>query len=88
MKEGWKEFAVYSDAASAEILAGLLRSEGIPVEIAGDEPIPGLAGGFRVLVPTELVHRVRSIVSNAAFTDEELESFATGETDSDGDGPK
>ena len=82
MKEGWKEFAAYSDAASAEILAGLLRSEGVPVEIAGDEPIPGLAGGFRVLVPDDWMYRARSVVSNAAFTDEELASFAMGETGS------
>jgi len=87
MKEGWKEFATYSDAASAEILAGLLRSEGVPVEIAGDEPIPGLAGGFRVLVPADLLHRARLVVSNAAFTDEELTSFATGEAGPD-DGTK
>jgi hypothetical protein len=83
MKDGWKEFAAYSDAASAEVTAGLLRSEGVPVEVAGDEPIPGLAGGFRVLVPADLMHRARWVVSNAAFTDEELEFFAIGQTSPD-----
>ena len=85
MKEGWQEFAAYSDAASAEILAGLLRSEGVPVEVAGDEPIPGLAGGFRVLVPAAQMHQARWVVSNAKFTDEELEFFATGQTSSEKD---
>ena len=85
MKEGWKEFIAYSEAASAEIMAGLLRSEGMLVEVVGDEPIPGLAGGFRVLVPAELLHRARWIVSNAAFTDEELELFATGQKSTDDD---
>jgi hypothetical protein len=83
MKDGWKEFAAYADAASAEVAAGLLRSEGISVEIVSDEPIPGLARGFRLMVPVEMMHRARNAVSNAAFTDEELESFATGQLGSD-----
>ena len=72
MSDQWQEFAVYSDAASAEVAAGLLRSEGVPVNVASDEPMPGLIQGFRLMVPAEMMHRARWVVSNAAFTDEEL----------------
>ena len=78
MTEPWHEFAAYSDAASAEIVAGLLRSEGVPVEVVSDEPMPGLVQGFRLRVPVEMLHRARWVVSNADFTEEELAFLATG----------
>ena len=89
MNEPWQQFATYSDAASAEVAAGLLRSEGVPVNVASDEPMPGLIQGFRLLVPAEMLHRARWVVANADFTDEELAFFATARLDSDespGDG--
>jgi hypothetical protein len=78
----WQEFAAYADAASAEVAAGLLRSEGVPVNVASDEPMPGLIQGFRLMVPEEMLHRARWVVSNAAFTDEELAFIATARLDS------
>jgi hypothetical protein len=84
LSERWQEFAAYSDAASAEVAAGLLRSEGVPVNVASDEPMPGLIRGFRLLVPAEMLHRARWVVSNAAFTDEELTFFATARLGPDG----
>jgi hypothetical protein len=82
LSDHWQEFASYSDAASAEVAAGLLRSEGVPVNIASDEPMPGLIQGFRLMVPEEMLHRARWVVSNAAFTDEELAFIATARLDS------
>ena len=82
MSDPWQEFAAYADAASAEVAAGLLRSEGVPVNVASDEPMPGLIQGFRLMVPPEMLHRARWVVSNAAFTDEELAFFATARLDS------
>lgn len=84
MNEPWQEFAAYSDAASAQVVAGLLRSEGVPVNVASDEPVPGLVRGFRLMVPAQLLHRARWVVANAAFTDEELAFLATNRLDSDG----
>jgi hypothetical protein len=84
LSEQWQEFAAYADAASAEVAAGLLRSEGVPVNVASDEPMPGLIRGFRLMVPAEMLHRARWVVSNAAFTDEELAFFATARLDSRG----
>jgi hypothetical protein len=81
LSEPWQEFAAYSDAASAEVAAGLLRSEGVPVNVTSDEPMPGLIRGFRLMVPAEMLHRARWVVSNASFTDEELAFFATARLD-------
>ena len=83
MSELWQQFAAYSDAASAEVVAGLLRSEGVPVNVASDQPMPGLIQGFRLMVPAEMLHRARWVVANADFTDEELAFFATERLDSD-----
>jgi hypothetical protein len=88
LSEKWQEFAAYSDAASAEVAAGLLRSEDVPVSVLSDEPMPGLIRGFRLMVPSELIHRARWVVSNAAFTDEELAFFATARLDSEGSAEK
>jgi hypothetical protein len=88
LSEKWQEFAAYSDAASAEVAAGLLRSEDVPVSVLSDEPMPGLIRGFRLMVPPELIHRARWVVSNAAFTDEELAFFATASLDSEGSAEK
>lgn len=79
MSEPWQQFAEYSDVASAEAAAGLLRSEGVPAEVVPEEPVPGLIQGFRLVVPKDMLHRARWVVSNATFTDEELAFFATGE---------
>jgi hypothetical protein len=46
--------------------------------------MPGLVQGFRLMVPAEMLHRARWVVSNAAFTDEELAFFATARLDSGG----
>ncbi len=78
----WQEFAVYSDAASAEQTAELLRNEGVPVELTVDQPIPGLLKSVRLLVPADFAHRARWVLSQAQFTDAELAYLATGALDS------
>ena len=79
MNEGWREFAAYSDAASAEVVAGLLRNGSVPVHVASDEPMPGLVRGFRLLVPPDMLHRAKWIAAQAEFSEEELASLATGQ---------
>lgn len=78
MNDFRKEFAVYADSASAQVAATLLTTEGVPTKIVSDEPVPGVINSVRVMVPLDMVHRARWIVSNASFTDEELAYFATG----------
>lgn len=83
LSEPWQQFAAYPDAASAEVVAGLLRLEGVPVNIASDEPMPGLIQGFRLMVPADMLHRARWVISSADFSEEELAFFATARLDSD-----
>jgi len=77
--ETWSVFATYGEAASAEVIAGLLRSENVPARIVSDEPMPGLAGGFCVMVPAAMLRRAEWVLSQAQLTEAELTFFATGE---------
>ena len=81
MGNNWQEFALYFDVASAEVTAGLLRSEGVPVEVAVDQPIPGLVKSVRLSVPADLVHRAKWVLSQVQFTEAELDYLATGSLD-------
>nr|MBO2490166.1 hypothetical protein [Gammaproteobacteria bacterium] len=71
MTHTWRELAVFADRASAEVLAGLLRSEGVDVRVVLDEPVPGLVKSCTVLVlATQWAHAQR-ICSQAPLTEEE-----------------
>lgn len=72
MSEQWQPFALYSNAASAEAVAGRLRAEAVPVRIVIDQPVPGLTQAVRLLVPSALLHRVQWILAQSQFSDEEL----------------
>ena len=78
MSNDWQEFATYNDVASAESVAGILRSEAVPVQIIRVEPIPGLVDSVRLLVPTGLAHKATWVLSQAKLSDAELDFLATG----------
>ncbi len=77
MSDEWQQFAVYSDSASAEVVAGLLRSESVPVQLVFDQPVPGLLREIRLMVPFGMLHRARRVVAEAQLSDEELSLIAT-----------
>lgn len=81
MIEKWEEFGTFSDFASAEILVGRLRAEGVPAQVENHSPVPGLYEGFRVVVPSRLAHRASWIASSSALSDAELTYYATAELD-------
>lgn len=83
MNDDWCEFGAYSDAVSAEVVAGLLRAELVAALVKQNEPLPGTLGGFQVMIPPGQLHRARWIMSQAEFTDEELAFAATGKLTSD-----
>ncbi len=78
MTDDLEQIAIYEDEASAEILAGMLRIEGIPVEVRLDSPLPGLVNKVKVLVPGSLAHRARSLIKASAVSEAELNFAATG----------
>ena len=74
----WVSVDSFADRFSAEALVGLLAGEGVPAYIASDEPIPGLARAFSVLVPPELLHRARWILNEEPVSEDELSKLAIG----------
>ena len=77
------QVAAYVDQASAEMLAGMLRQEGLPAEVRVKSSLPGIVDEASVLVPPSLAHRARWLISEARVTDEELHYAATGELPGD-----
>ena len=84
----WVNVDSFSDRFSADALVGLLAGEGIPAYIAADEPIPGLARSFSVLVPPDLLHRARWILNQEPVSESELTYLAIGTLGSAGDESK
>ncbi|MBS0416278.1 MAG: hypothetical protein JSR66_01090 [Proteobacteria bacterium] len=74
----WVNVQTFPDRFSAEALVGLLAGEGVPAYIAPDEPIPGLAWSFSVLVPPPLLHRAHWILKQEPVSESELTYLATG----------
>jgi Putative prokaryotic signal transducing protein len=64
----WIEVAAAGDDEEAEIIAGLLESEGIPCEIEGSPASPwpenlGALGTSRVMVPPDRADEARSLIA-------------------------
>ncbi len=78
MTEDLTQVATFEDEVSAEILAGILRSEGVPTEVRPISPLPGIVDEVQVYVPTSLAHRARWFMNSSKVTDEELRFAATG----------
>jgi hypothetical protein len=74
---GWDIVATFSDVASAHVLATLFRAGGVPSEVVCDTSLLGEARRCEIRVSPELAHRARWLMSQAQFTDAELEFLAT-----------
>ena len=81
----WVNVDTFADRFSAAALVGLLAGEGVPAHIASDEPLPGLARSFSVLVAPPLLDRARWILSQEPVSESELTDLALGTAGSGGD---
>ena len=73
----WDAFMRFPSLLEAEITAGRLYAEKVPVAILW---VPGLPDPFAELrIPRPLIHRARWVLSWAPPSDEELLFLATGE---------
>ena len=79
MSDDLEQVATFDDEVSAEILAGMLRSEGVPVDVRADSTLPGLVAEVQVYVPRSLVHRARWFMNSLKVSETELNYAATGE---------
>lgn len=67
------------DEASAETLACMLRTEGVPATVRVISPVPGVIEEVQVRVPVSLAHRAKWLIKASKVSDEELRFAATGE---------
>ena len=77
--EEWQPFQTFSDRGSAEALAVLLDSEGVPTRIESSKLVAGIEVRHCVLVPASLAHRAKWVLADTDLTDSELDYLATGE---------
>lgn len=80
---GYVPIRSYSDLASAEAIAAMLRSENIKAVVDPSDnisaPLASQTTGFRVLVAEEHVKRAKWILESDDVSDRELDFMATGE---------
>ena len=74
----WQPFQTFSDRGSAEALAVVLDSEGVPARVESSKLVAGVETRHCVLVPESLVHRAKWVLADTDLTDSELEYLATG----------
>jgi hypothetical protein len=79
----WQSLVTVFDTISAQVLVERLNGEGVPTRLRTDSSLFGAARCCEILVPVELLHRARGLLSSAQFSDAELSYLATGELSSD-----
>ncbi|MDE2148691.1 MAG: hypothetical protein KGJ55_02415 [Gammaproteobacteria bacterium] len=62
--DDWAELAVFPDELTAEIYAGRLRADAVPVRVHSLAPIPGLQLGSRLYVPAAVLERARALLAH------------------------
>ncbi len=63
---------------AAQVIAGLLKGQGVDCHIQTGTPLLGEAQMCAVMVEASLLHRAKILLSEASFTDAELDFLATG----------
>jgi hypothetical protein len=77
-QKDWQSFQTFSDRGSAEALAAVLESEGVPARVTSSRLVAGIETRHCVLVPSSLVHRANWVLADSDLTDSELDYLATG----------
>jgi len=78
MSDDWQALETFPNHLGAEIVAGVLRADSMPVRIESFGVVPGLEQGSRIMVPAALMHRARWLLAQAKVSDAELDYLATG----------
>jgi hypothetical protein len=83
----WRLLTTLPDLPSAQSLAEIMTAEGIAVRVMSDAGVLGQAAPSRIYVDATHLYRAREFMAQRQFSDEELESLATGESAS-GEAPE
>jgi Putative prokaryotic signal transducing protein len=72
----WEWLEDCADHLAAEVIAGQLRADSVPVYIQDVAAIPGLVGSSRIFVPENFMHRAKWVLAQAPPSEAELEWLA------------
>jgi hypothetical protein len=75
----WRLLTTLPDLPSAQSLVEIMIDDGIAARVTSDASVLGQAAPSRIYVDATHLHRARSFMAQRQFSDEELESLATGE---------
>ena len=70
-------YAEYADEFYASAVAEFLCHSGVPAEVRRNSPLPGLTHVARVLVPSVVLDRARSLCEEHSVSETELERLAS-----------
>jgi hypothetical protein len=73
----WRLLTTFPDLPSAQLLAGILSAEGIPVRVSSDAGVLGQAAPSRLYVGAADFYRAKQSMAQRQFTDEELAVLST-----------
>ena len=84
----WRLLTTLTDLPSAQTLAEVLNTEGIPTRLTSDASVLGQAAPTRLYVDATQSYRARRfLLTQRQFSDEELELLATGSAGDTGGAP-
>lgn len=75
-QQDWVLLEACPDPLSAQVLAGMLQADGVPAQVRGLEPIPGLEQNAEVHVPRPWLARAREALQAQRPTEQELTELA------------
>jgi hypothetical protein len=81
--QAWQVVAEPPTEAGAQILLGLLQSEGIPARLRSNVPVPGLGISFKVEVQADFLSRAEDVLHNPQINEEELAQLAASSPPAD-----
>jgi len=73
----WTIFKSFDNRALAEMMSELFQTNDVPTKIDYGAYNSGV-DGVHLYVASHMLHRARWLISDSAFTDEELSYLATG----------
>lgn len=75
-EDDWVLLQACTDPMAAQVMVGMLSSEGIPARVKTFAPIPGLQSNPEVQVPRPWLLRAQGCLEEQRPTDEELTELA------------
>ncbi len=78
LSDDWQALETFPNHLAAEIAAGVLRADSVPVRVESFGIVPGLEQGSQLMVPVALMHRARWLLAQARVSDAELDDLAMG----------